>query len=113
MRNDWMYETCDQCTREQRIAWHVSDELWNSVVIPYYRNRILCLECFLRMADDKGVIIEKEDVCIEGYIQRAYETVSLTKAKEIALRILEEAEKERLQIAEEEAQRGINWEESS
>ena len=32
------------------------------------------------------------------------------KARKIALKILEQAEKERLQVAEEEARRGINWE---
>jgi hypothetical protein len=39
--------------------------------------------------------------------------ITLRRAREIALRILEQAEKERLQTAEEEAQRGINWEELS
>ena len=66
----WIYETCKCCTREQRIAWYVSDELWVSVVIEYFQSRVLCLECFLRMADDNKIDIQKADIVICGYISR-------------------------------------------
>jgi len=70
MRGNWAYETCKCCTREQRLIWWVANELWNSVVIDYYHTKVLCLECFLRMADDRRVEINKEAVRIVGFITR-------------------------------------------
>ena len=66
MRHNWCGESCACCTREQRIAWKVTDELWRKVVIPYYKNKILCLECFLRMASDRDITIG--DITIKGFI---------------------------------------------
>ena len=62
MRPNWEGETCSICTREQRLAWSVSDALWGKVVIAYYRNSILCLECFLRMAEDEGTVVGRADI---------------------------------------------------
>ncbi len=70
MRSNWAYETCKCCTREQRIAWLVPDELWNSVVIDYFKQKALCLECFLRMADDRDITVSKDAVTILGLITR-------------------------------------------
>lgn len=70
LRIDWAFETCKCCTREQRIAWAVSNELWADVVIPYYSEQTLCLECFLRMADDRKIPIRMEDIAISGIITR-------------------------------------------
>ena len=70
MRKDWIGETCKCCTREQRLAWSVSDELWDSVVIDHYRMRALCLECFLLMADDRKVKVELEDISFTGVVFR-------------------------------------------
>ena len=67
---NWKYETCKCCTREQRIAWWTSDKLWTKVVITYYRDKVLCLECFLRMADDRLVSINIGDIKIEGLVSR-------------------------------------------
>lgn len=58
----WPGETCDCCTREQRLAWSVSDNLWMRVVIAYYYKSVLCLECFLRMAENRGITIDKSDI---------------------------------------------------
>ena len=69
-RYDWQYETCKCCTREQRLAWSISDELWDKVVIDYYKTKVLCLECFLRMADDREVVINKDDIAIHGLVVR-------------------------------------------
>lgn len=68
MRKNWLYETCKCCTREQRLAWHVSDGLWGRVVIDYYRTAVLCLECFLRMADDRKVKVTLGDIWFQGVI---------------------------------------------
>jgi len=66
----WQYETCKCCTREQRLAWFVRNELWSKAVIPYYSRKTLCLECFLRMADDRGVRVEFDDVKFLGIVFR-------------------------------------------
>ena len=66
----WRYETCDCCTRQQRIAWSVSNELWSVVVADYYKTRILCLECFLRMAHDREIRVNIADINLHASIQR-------------------------------------------
>ncbi len=68
MRLNWEYETCKCCTREQRLAWSVPDELWDRVVIDYYRGRVLCLECFLRMGDDRRIKVNLGDIWFQGVI---------------------------------------------
>ncbi len=70
MRGDWQYETCKCCTREQRVAWFVSDKLWKKVIISYYHKLTLCLECFLRMADDRGVSVSLGDIHFVGLVER-------------------------------------------
>ncbi len=70
MRGTWRYETCKCCTREQRIAWTVSNVLWERVVILYYSEKVLCLECFLRMADDREVKVSFSEVQFEAFITR-------------------------------------------
>ncbi len=70
MRASWQYETCKCCTREQRIAWWVSDALWESVVIDYFKSKTLCLECFLRMADDRETPIRLDEINIVGIVTR-------------------------------------------
>ena len=68
MRPNWIYETCAICTREQRLAWHISSELWKDVVSPDYRKGTLCLECFLRMADDKQIGVMLEEIKFIGLV---------------------------------------------
>ena len=86
MRNDWWHETCKICTREQRIAWSVPDDLWDSVVIDYYKTKVLCLECFLRMADDNNITVEWGDIVVYGLISRVLDAkIAQRKAKAQAL----------------------------
>ena len=68
MRKNWDFETCKVCTREQRLVWAVDDVLWGKVVIDYYRNEVICLECFLRMADVRHVYIRMSDISITAVI---------------------------------------------
>lgn len=70
MCGNWKYETCKCCTREQRIAWYAKDAIWNAATIPYYRKKTLCLECFLRMAEDNGVRVTVGDIEFAGIIFR-------------------------------------------
>ena len=69
MRFNWIFETCACCTREQRLAWNVNDELWQKVVIKYYHKKVLCLECFLRMADDKGIEVQLPNIEFIGIVK--------------------------------------------
>ena len=66
----WQYETCYCCTRQQRTAWSVPNELWDSVVIDYYKEKVLCLECFLRMADDRGIEVNFKEIIFYGSVVR-------------------------------------------
>lgn len=72
MRLNWEFETCACCTREQRLVWLVDNELWNQVVIKHYRRRILCLECFLRMADDRGIKVTFDKINFLGTVSRGH-----------------------------------------
>lgn len=55
MRRDWPYETCAICTREQGLAWSVSDADWYDVM--GNSTRVVCLECFLKRVDDTGYAV--------------------------------------------------------
>lgn len=68
MRTNWEFETCACCTREQRLAWHIEDSLWGNVAIDYYKDKALCLECFLRMSDDKGTRVQMADIKLMGLV---------------------------------------------
>jgi len=66
----WEYEVCKKCGRKQRIAWSVKDSLWRKVVPENFRHRVLCLECFLEMADQQHINVKKEDFIFLGWIGR-------------------------------------------
>jgi len=61
-------EICKKCGREQRIAWSVTNDLWEAVVSPEFKNKTLCLECFLEMADEKEVDIKLKDFVFLGWV---------------------------------------------
>ena len=71
MRPNWVYETCAICTREQRLSWHICKLLWELVVSPEHRKKTICLECFLRMADDKLIGLNLRDIKFEGLVFRS------------------------------------------
>lgn len=68
----WDGEFCKLCGCEQRISWMVDDVLWNFVVTPVYHNKVLCLECFLRMADDKGILIRRSDINFQHIVMNGF-----------------------------------------
>ena len=68
MRLNWEFETCRCCSREQRLAWSVDDVLWDKVVIDYYKRGVLCLECFLRIADDGHIQVKIGDIKFTGLV---------------------------------------------
>lgn len=45
---------CAACAHVLKVDYYVSDEkIWRETVKPYYRNSIICLNCFTRWADEK------------------------------------------------------------
>lgn len=60
-KSDWPYERCSGCGREQRLAWAVTDELWAKVIECPDVQKVLCLECFLSVADEKSIEVNNED----------------------------------------------------
>lgn len=62
---EWDGETCHICTREQRLAWSVSDDIWESVMGDY--KQVVCLECFLHNAAIKGISVG-DNIKIQGVV---------------------------------------------
>jgi hypothetical protein len=59
---DWEFQVCKHCGREQRLDYQVvDDDVWEKVA-GLYKNRVLCVECFLKLADDKKIELKKEDI---------------------------------------------------
>lgn len=66
-KRKWKYEVCEWCFREQRLAWSVKDELWKKV-LGNWKDKTVCLECFLREADRQKIDVKKEDLTFFGWI---------------------------------------------
>lgn len=46
---------CALCHEVVRVSFHVPNEVWELAVHASQRNAIMCLRCFTRMADERGV----------------------------------------------------------
>ena len=68
MRRKWDGETCKLCQREQRLAWSVKDEIWKKVVSKKYQKKVICFECFLKLADEKNIKINTEDLLYFNWV---------------------------------------------
>jgi len=53
-------EICSLCHEVSRVGFWVPDEIWWASVHISQRNNIICLRCFARLADEKGVEWDKE-----------------------------------------------------
>ena len=40
------HQTCKVCGHRDKFDFHVPDDVWEAVVPPKYRNRVVCLSCF-------------------------------------------------------------------
>lgn len=67
-RSNWEGEICTKCKRDQRIAWTIRDDKWNIIVPPEDKNRVFCFECFLTLADEKGVEIKVDDFLFFAWV---------------------------------------------
>jgi hypothetical protein len=48
-------EICSLCHEVSRVGFWVPDEIWKLAVHHSQRNSIICLQCFTRLADERGV----------------------------------------------------------
>lgn len=48
-------EICKRCWRFNPMGFHIDDGVWNHVVPPEFRNRVLCLMCFDYFATEHGI----------------------------------------------------------
>lgn len=56
----WYYESCDRCGCNYRIAGNWNDAVWVAVVGSPYG--CFCPECFIQMAEEKGIAVSLDDV---------------------------------------------------
>ena len=48
-------EICSLCHEVSRVGFSVPDEIWKLAVHTSQINNIICLRCFTRLADERGV----------------------------------------------------------
>lgn len=50
-----MQQSCKVCLRPDKFDFHVPDDIWERVVPPEYRDRVVCLYCFDEFAAARGI----------------------------------------------------------
>lgn len=53
-------ERCQMCHRYNPVGFHVPSWLWELAVHPHWQNSIVCLDCFIRGADEKMLRWERQ-----------------------------------------------------
>ena len=53
-------EICSLCHEVSRVGFHVPDEVWELSVHRSQINSLICLRCFTRLADERGVGWDKD-----------------------------------------------------
>lgn len=53
-------EICCLCHEVSRVGFSVSNKIWKAAVHRHYQNSIICLRCFTRLADERGVEWDKD-----------------------------------------------------
>lgn len=46
-------EICKICYRPNRVGFYVPTKVWRKVIPKHLVNKVVCLDCFTRMADEK------------------------------------------------------------
>ena len=59
---DWEFQRCKRCSYPQRLDYQIDDDLWEKVSGDEFKNRVLCLDCFLALADEKKIQMKKDDI---------------------------------------------------
>ncbi len=52
-------EICKICYKVNRVGFHVPDEIWRAVVPGQFGNSVVCLGCFMDLADEKLIPWDK------------------------------------------------------
>lgn len=55
MRRNPHREICHLCNEVSRVGFHVPDETWQAALHESQWNSVVCLSCFTRLADERGV----------------------------------------------------------
>jgi len=53
-------EICSLCHEVSRVGFWVPDDVWELATHRSYRNSIICLRCFTRLADERCVAWDKQ-----------------------------------------------------
>lgn len=64
IRSGLSREICKACCHAGGIGFHVPDEVWYAAVPEKFQNGVLCISCFIRLADEKLI---PWDECIDLY----------------------------------------------
>ena len=48
-------EICSICSEVSRVSFHVPNVIWEAAVHSSQLHNIICLACFTKMADERGV----------------------------------------------------------
>jgi hypothetical protein len=62
------HQTCKVCGRRDKFNFHVPDEIWEAVVPPIFRTKVVCLACFDDFAVEMNIEYANliEGVCFAG-----------------------------------------------
>lgn len=60
----WDGEHCQICGCSYRLAWDVPDKVWQAISQGQFN--LACIECFLKRAEDLGIIVSQQEIRICG-----------------------------------------------
>lgn len=67
----WECETCQTCGNSFRIKCLVKDEIWDKVTeTTGGTGGSYCVDCFIKKAEKKGVLVSKEDLELDPFYPR-------------------------------------------
>jgi hypothetical protein len=55
LKNNEQHQTCKVCHRRDKFNFFVPDKIWEAVVPPIYRSRVVCLACFDDFASKRNI----------------------------------------------------------
>lgn len=57
---NWEYESCERCGHCFKICWSARDQKW--VEVYGSDDGCLCIDCFVELAEERGISVEPEDI---------------------------------------------------
>ena len=71
LKSRWNGETCKKCGREQRFAWCLKHDLWDKLAGKKWKNKVLCIDCFLKMVSP-SIRLTINDFLHLGFVTGTY-----------------------------------------